>query len=81
MLNPNTRIAVVLGTLTEDVEDTLVTFIRILGSCSLAIILLSYVGGMILANRSLKPVEKITTAAKKIEETDLTQRINVKSND
>lgn len=81
MIDPHTRIAVILGTLTEGTREILVTIIRILGASSLAVLLLSCLSGLVLANRSLKPVERITATAKNIEETDLSRRINVKSDD
>ncbi len=79
--NSNTRLAVVLGRLTSDVTDVLGKYMTILGISTFLIIFLAVLGGVLLANRALKPVERITTAAKKIGETDLSQRIEVDSDD
>jgi heavy metal sensor kinase len=80
-LSSNTCIAIILGTSTDEVKANLGLFMAILGISSIMVLLLSGASGLFLANRALKPVEKMTNAAKQISETDLSQRIQVNSRD
>ena len=52
-----------------------------LGLGSLAILVITIIGGYWLAGRVMRPVQTITRAAQKISVTDLTQRINLGTKD
>lgn len=79
--NFNTRVAIVVGQPTTEIEDVLETFRYILGISGLAIIILAVMGGWFMANRALEPVGHITRTAQEIGESDLSRRINVRSED
>ncbi|MFH1382336.1 MAG: ATP-binding protein [Chloroflexota bacterium] len=78
---PFTRVAIIVGRPTTEIEGVLGMFRIILGFSGLAVFVLAAVGGVFLAGRALKPVERITRTAQAIGETDLSQRINVHSED
>jgi len=71
----------VVGRSTAEVKDVLENFGYILLFTSLAMIVLAGGCGLFLANRAFKPVEKISRTAREIEETDLSKRIDVHSED
>jgi heavy metal sensor kinase len=73
--------AIVVGRSTADVQDVLERFRHILLFAVLAMIALAGIGGLFLANRAFKPVEQITRTAREIEESDLSRRIEVHSED
>jgi len=73
--------AVVVGRSTADVQDVLERFRYILIFVVLVTVALAGGGGLFLANRAFKPVEKITRTAHEIEESDLSKRIEVHSED
>ncbi len=77
----NTHLAIAVGRLTTEIKGVLETFRYILGIAGLAVIILAGMGGWFLANRALKPVDRITRTAQEIGESDLSQRINVYSED
>ena len=77
----NNQIAIVIGQVTTNITSTLTTFRYVLLIAIVGVIILAGIGGLFLASRVLKPVEQITQAAQKIEESDLSQRIAVKNDD
>jgi signal transduction histidine kinase len=79
--NPMTNIAIVVGRPTTEIMDVLGTFRNILEISGLVVILLGCMGGWFLANRALRPVNRITRTAQEIGETDLSRRIDVKTED
>ena len=72
---------VVVGRSTADVKDVLERFRYILMFAVLATVVLAGGGGLFLANRAFRPVGQITRTAREIEETDLSRRIEVLSED
>jgi len=80
-LDSRTRVAIVAGRLTSEIHEILSIF-RIVIICSaLAVVVLAGVGGMVLANRTLKQVDHITDVAREIGEGDLSRRIDIRSED
>ena len=71
----------IVGRLTAEVTDVLHTFLWVIGFAMLGVIVLACVGGLFLAERVLKPVEHITKTAQQIECSDLSRRIDVKTDD
>jgi heavy metal sensor kinase len=80
-VNLNTRIAITVGQPTAGIKNVLGAFRDILGISGLAVILLAGAGGLFLANRALKPVERMTRTAQEIGESDLSRRISVHQED
>jgi heavy metal sensor kinase len=80
-LDSRTRVAVIVGRLTSEIQDMLSIFRVIIIYSALAVVLLAGIGGMFLANRTLKPVDHITDIAREIGEGDLSRRINIQSED
>jgi len=64
-----------------DIEQALNGLVRTLIIAIPLTLVVAGGGGVFLATRALKPVDKIAKTAQKIEETDLTQRIEVDSKD
>lgn len=79
--NPMTDVAIVVGRPTTEIMDVLGTFRNILEISGLVVIVLGCIGGWFLANRVLRPVNRITRTAQEIGETDLSRRIDVKTED
>ncbi|MDD4858758.1 MAG: ATP-binding protein [Dehalococcoidales bacterium] len=79
--DPRSRLAIILGRSTSEIETVLDTFRYVLGVSGLTAILLAAFGGLFLATRVLKPVDRITRAAQEIGEHDLTRRIDVHGED
>ncbi len=77
----NGKIVIVVGHSTDAVKNVLASFRNTLGIPALVIVVLAGIGGLFLANRALKPVDRITRTARDIGEHDLSQRIEVPSND
>jgi heavy metal sensor kinase len=75
------RFAIVVGRPVADVTGVLGTFRYILGASGVGVVILAGVGGLFLANRALKPVDRITRTAQDIGESDLSRRISVHSED
>ena len=75
------RIAVVVGRSTADMKGVLGTFVYVLASSAGVIVLLAGIGGLFLANRALKPVDRITRTARAMGEKNLSDRIEVVSDD
>ena len=80
-LDSRTRVAIIVGRLTSEIQDMLSIFRVVIIYSALAIVLLAGVGGMFLANRTLQPVDHITDIAREIGEGDLSRRINIQSED
>ena len=76
-----TYAAVVVGRSPADVQNVLEKFRYILISAVLAMVALAGGGGLFLANRAFKPVQRITRTAQEIEENDLSKRIEVHGED
>jgi heavy metal sensor kinase len=75
------RYAIIIGRSTTETKDVLSTFIKIMWISALSIVIVAYVGGFFLANRALRPVNKITKTARDISAKDLRKRIPVTSDD
>jgi heavy metal sensor kinase len=73
--------AIVVGRNLGEIQDILSKFGYTLGISALVIIVLVGVGGAFLASRTLKPVDRMTGTAQHISESDLSQRIDVNSED
>ncbi len=80
-IRPNLRIALIVGRPLGNITDALVSFRRILVISGLAAVILAGIGGLILAGRVLRPVDRITRTARDIGESDLSRRIDVRSDD
>jgi heavy metal sensor kinase len=82
-LNPfnGQPVVIVVGQTTTEITDVLHTFVYVIVIAMVAIIILAGIGGLFLAERALKPVQQITKTAQNIEGSDLSQRINVKTDD
>jgi len=72
---------VVVGRSTAEIKDMLESLRYILILAILATLILAGGGGLFLAKRAFKPVEQITRTAREIEESDLSRRIEVRSED
>ncbi len=71
-------------TISRPINDIEIALDRLFYILCLAVpltIVLAGGGGVFLASRVFRPIEKITETAKKIEESDLSRRIDVKSKD
>jgi heavy metal sensor kinase len=82
-LNPfnGQPVVIVVGQTTTEITDVLHTFVYVIVIAMVVIIILAGIGGLFLAERALKPVKQITKTAQKIEGSDLSQRIDVKTDD
>jgi heavy metal sensor kinase len=80
-VDSKTRIAVIIGWPVAEIKGVLETFRSILGFSALTLVLLAAVGGLFLANRTLRPVDRITGTAQEIGESGLHRRIDVRSED
>jgi heavy metal sensor kinase len=80
-LNSTTRIVVIVGRSPADIEETMGSFRKVLGFSGLAVIIFAAVGGVFLANRVLKPVDRISQTAREIGESDLSRRIEINGQD
>ncbi len=76
-----TRIVIVVGSLTSSVTDVLGTFKSILVITTVSVAVLAAICGAFLASRALRPVSRMTQTAQEIGESDLSQRVDVKSED
>ncbi len=74
-------VVVVVGQLTTEITDVLRIFMYIIIFAMIGVLVLAGLGGLFLADRVLRPVERITKTAQKIEGGDLSQRIDVKTDD
>jgi heavy metal sensor kinase len=80
-VDSRTRIAIIVGRLPQDIQSMLRIFRGVTIYSALAVLLLAGIGGMFLANQTLKPVHRITDIARGIGEGDLSQRIDIQSDD
>ena len=80
-VDSETRVAIVVGRLPNDIIGMLAVFRMVVIYSSLVVLGLTAFGGMFLAERTLKPVERITDIARGIGESDLSRRIDVESED
>jgi heavy metal sensor kinase len=72
---------VVVGRSTAEIADVLERLRYILLFAIIATIALAGGGGLFLAHRAFRPVEQIARTAREIEESDLSRRIEVRSED
>lgn len=80
-VDSRTRIAIVVGRVPSDVRDMLDIFRVVIVNSALVVVLLAGIGGMFLAGRTLKPVERIAATARAIGESDLSRRIDIQTED
>ncbi len=78
---PAIHAVAVVGRSMDELKSVLRGFRRNLIFAALAMIGLASAGGLFLAKRAFKPVEQITRTAQGIEESDLSRRIEVNSED
>ncbi|MBI2857958.1 MAG: HAMP domain-containing protein [Chloroflexi bacterium] len=76
----NARV-IVIGRPTADITTALNAFRQVLIFSGGAVILLAALGGVLLADRVLRPVDRITRTARDIGERDLSRRIDVQTTD
>jgi heavy metal sensor kinase len=75
------RVAIIVGRLPNDILDVLAIFRMVILNSSLLVVVLAGVGGLFLADRTLKPVERIADIARGIGESDLSRRIDIQTDD
>jgi heavy metal sensor kinase len=80
-VDSRTRIAIIVGRLPSDIREMLAIFRMVIINSALAVVLLAGVGGMFLARRTLRPVERIAEIARGIGESDLSRRIDIWTDD
>jgi heavy metal sensor kinase len=73
--------ALVIGRPTEDIKQALDRLLHTLMIAVPLTLVAAGGGGVFLARRALKPVDEMTQKARSIEESDLSQRIEVKTKD
>jgi len=73
--------ALVIARSTKQIDQALAGLVRTLIIAIPLALALAAAGGIFLARRALKPVDKITQTAREIGESDLSQRINVNTKD
>jgi len=80
-VDSGTRVAIIVGRLPNDILDMLAIFRMVILNSSLLVVILAGVGGLFLADRTLKPVERIADIARGIGECDLSRRIDIQTDD
>ena len=80
-VDSGTRVAIIVGRLPNDILDMLAIFRMVILNSSLLVVILAGVGGLFLADRTLKPVERIADIARGIGESDLSRRIDIRTDD
>jgi len=80
-LDSGTRVALIVGRLPNDILSMLAIFRMVILNSSIFVVILTGVGGLFLADRTLKPVERITDIARGIGESDLSRRIDIQTED
>jgi heavy metal sensor kinase len=80
-VDSGTRVAIIVGRLPNDILDVLAIFRMVILNSSLLVVVLAGVGGLFLADRTLKPVERMADIARGIGESDLSRRIDVQTDD
>lgn len=78
---PQTRFALVIGRTTNDIVSVLAMFRMVILNSSLLVLILAGAGGMFLADRTLEPVDRIAETARGIGESDLSRRIDIRTDD
>jgi heavy metal sensor kinase len=78
---PQTRFALVVGRTTNDVVSILAMFRMVILNSSVLVLILAGAGGIFLADRTLKPVDQIAETARGIGESDLSRRIDIRTDD
>jgi len=73
--------ALIIGRSTKQIDQALHGLVRTLVIAVPLALAVAAAGGIFLARRALKPVDKIAQTAQEIEENDLSQRINVNTKD
>jgi heavy metal sensor kinase len=73
--------ALIVGRSTRQIDQALQELVRTLVIAVPLALAVAAGGGIFLARRALKPVDKIAQTAQEIEENDLSQRINVNTRD
>jgi heavy metal sensor kinase len=73
--------ALIIGRSTKQIDQALHGLVRTLVIANPLALAVAAGGGIFLAGRALKPVEKIAQTAQEIEENDLSRRINVNTKD
>ena len=73
--------ALIIGRSTKQIDQALHGLVRTLVIAVPLALAVAAGGGIFLARRALKPVDKIAQTAQEIEENDLSQRINVNTKD
>jgi heavy metal sensor kinase len=73
--------ALVIARSTRQIDNALARLVSTLAIAVLLTLALAAGGGIFLAGRALKPVDKIARTAQEIGESDLSQRINVNTRD
>jgi signal transduction histidine kinase len=80
-IEDGSSIVIIIGRFIDEINDVLSRLQMILISTGVLVMLLGGIGGLFFANRSLKPVDKIINIAQNIEENNLNERIEIKSED
>jgi heavy metal sensor kinase len=80
-VDSNTRVAIIVGRVPNDILNMLAIFRMVILNSSLLVVVLAGAGGLFLADRTLKPVERIADIARGIGESDLSRRIDVETDD
>ncbi len=75
------KVALIVASPTENIKNTLTRLFEILLFAVPLTLILSGAGGVFLAHRAFKPVEQMTHTARRIEESDLSLRIDVGTKD
>ena len=73
--------ALIIGRSTKQIDQALHGLVRTLAIADALALAVAAGGGIFLARRALKPVDKIAETAQEIGETDLSRRINVNTKD
>lgn len=80
-LKDNSSVIILVGRFTNEIENVLSRLEMILIITGILVMILGGIGGFFYASYSLKPVEKIISTAKNIEENNLNKRIEIKTED
>jgi heavy metal sensor kinase len=74
-------LAIIVGRSLSETEDVLRTFRNILAIAGATTAVLAGIGGLVLASQVLRPIDRMTQTARVIGESDLSRRIEVRSDD
>jgi len=78
---PQIRFALVVGRTTNDIANVLASFRMAILNSSFLVLILAGAGGLFLADRALQPVDQIAETARGIGESDLSRRIDIRTDD